>query len=220
MISRSSRAYLAVFVALACCLGLGACKDQSVAANEAVEAVMAGYTVSTGDENADDASADAEKSKIEPVAPDYGDEATASVLTGLDVNMDDFHKHAFSRYSYEIGEVTMAEDKKSAQVALTITNVSLLNAANNAAADFATYAESDDYQTAFAEGGRTPLFAKLVEYLYQHLDSDELVTTSVTVTVTKDDSGNWSFDPSSDAAFYNALYGGSNVLGGLANALQ
>ncbi len=215
---RSSRAFLAVFFALVLCLGLGACKDQSVAANEAVEAVMAGYTVSSGEENSDDA--DSKKDEIEPVAPNYGDDATASILGSLDVNMDDFHTHAFNRYSYEVGDVTMSEDKKSAEVAVTITNVSLLGAANNAAADFATYAESDEYQTAYAEGGRTPLFAKLVEYLYQHLDNDELVTSSVTVTVTKDDSGNWSFDPAGNEAFYNALYGGSNVLGGLANSLQ
>lgn len=215
---RSSCVFLAVFFAVVLCLGLGGCKDQSVAANEAVEAVMAGYTVQSADENSDDA--DSKKDQVELVAPNYGDEATASILGSLDVNMDDFHTHAFSRYSYEVGEVTMADDKKSAQVEVTITNVSLLGAANNAAADFATYAESDEYQTAFAEGGRTPLFAKLVEYLYQHLDSDELVTSTVTVTVTKDDSGNWSYDPSNDAAFYSALYGGSNVLGGLANALQ
>lgn len=218
MSKRSSLPYIACVVALVLCVALVGCKNQSKAAGEVVEAVMAGYVVPSEDGSGDESSDDSKKSEVEAVEPNYGDDATASILSSLDVNMDDFHKHAFSRFSYSMGEPVVADDKKSAQVQITITNVSLATAANNAAADFTAYSETDDYQTTFADGGRTPLFAKLVDYLYQHLDSDDLVTTTVSVTVTKDDSGNWTFDPTGNSAFFSALYGGSDIVDGLGAA--
>ena len=48
---------------------------------------------------------------------------------------------------------------------------------------------------------------------------DDLVTNSAVVTLTKGDDGAWVFDPAGNEAYFYALYGGSNVIGGLAESM-
>ena len=60
------------------------------------------------------------------------------------------------------------------------------------------------------------LFGYLVERVYAHLDANESpVTTTVDVPLTKGDDG-WVTSVSGNESFFSALYGGSNVVSGLA----
>ena len=64
------------------------------------------------------------------------------------------------------------------------------------------------------------LLGKLFDFLYQHLDSDDVVSTDVVLPLSKADDGSWKVDTDGNEAFFNALYGGSNVVSGLANAIS
>ena len=106
-------------------------------------------------------------------------------------------------------------DGNSASVSVTVTNQSLSAAADAAASDYAAWAQTEESQQAYAESGRQALVDKLVEFLYARLDANESpVTTTVAVSLSKDGDGNWSVDGTPD--FFSALYGGSDVINGLA----
>ena len=151
--------------------------------------------------------------------PDYGDAETEGILSAYGVDMDELHRLCFARFSYGIGDVHVHDDGKSADVSISISNVSLAAAADAAAADYKTFASSEEAQAAYAKNGRVALLDRLFDYLFKHLREDELVTSSAVVTLTKGDDGAWVFDPSGNETFFNALYGGSNVIGGLAESL-
>ncbi|WP_444328449.1 hypothetical protein, partial [Paratractidigestivibacter sp.] len=105
-------------------------------------------------------------------------------------------------------------------VPVTITNVSLAAAASNAAADYSNYSQTEDAQSAYADNGRVALLGKLFDFLYQRLDSDDVVSTDVVLSLSKADDGSWKVDTDGNDAFFNALYGGSNVVSGLSNAIS
>lgn len=152
-------------------------------------------------------------------APDYGDAETEGILLAYGVDVDELHKLCFARYGYNIGDVRVKDDGKTADVSISVSNVSLAHAADAAASDYKAFASNEEAQSAYAKNGRVALLDKLFDYLFQHLRDDELVTSNAVVTLTKGDDGAWVFDPAGNTAYFNALYGGSNVIGGLADCL-
>lgn len=190
-----------LILAAVLCAALCGCTNDAEKATQAVTDVMQSYVIVEEGEEGDKAPEE------ELPAPVYGDDATMQRLAEYGVDAAEYHKHCFARYSFEVGDAEVAEDGKSAQVSVTITNVDLAAASDAAASDYATYNESEDAAAAYNENGRPPLFDKLVEFLYSHLDNDALVSTTVTLAATKDDEGNWSFDPTNNAEFFSALYG-------------
>lgn len=155
----------------------------------------------------------------EAPAPDYCDAETEGILLAYGVDVDELHKLCFARYSYNIGDVRVKDDGKTADVSISVSNVSLADAADAAASDYKAFASSEEAQSAYAKNGRVALLERLFDYLFQHLREDDLVTSSAVVTLTKGDDGAWEFDPAGNEAYFNALYGGSNVIGGLAESL-
>ena len=134
-------------------------------------------------------------------------------LTAYGVRDFEYHEHCFKNYSFEVGDATL--DGNSASVSVTVTNQSLSAAADAAASDYKAWAETEESQQAYAESGRQALVDKLVELLYARLDANESpVTTTVAVSLSKDGDGNWSVDGTPE--FFSALYGGSDVINGLA----
>lgn len=206
------KSVFAVLLVTAVAFGLAGCssdEDNAVAAvSYAMDAYTAPYTEKDGEKGAQEGN--------EAPAPAYADDATMAQLEAYGVDAGEYRRHALQRMTYEVGECSVADDGASATVQLTVTNVSLSAAADAAAADYAAYAQTEDAASAYNESGRPALFSKLIEYLYAHLDGDELVQTTVAVEARKDDSGAWTFDPAGNDDFFRALYGGSDVIGGLA----
>lgn len=196
-------------VAVVLSLGLCACKSDAEKVEDAVRPTLESYVRQSDEDKDEDAP-----------APDYGDSETASVLEAYGLDVDRLHELCFARYGFEVGEAKVSDDGAMATVDVSITNVSLAGAARNAANDYAEYQNSDEALSAYAENGHKALLQHLFELLFTHLQSDETVTTVVTLSLTKNEDGEWAFDKSNNDAFYNALYGGSNVLGGLATALE
>lgn len=196
-------------VAVVLSLGLCACKSDAEKVEDAVRPTLESYVQQSDEDKDEDAP-----------APDYGDSETTSVLEAYGLDVDRLHELCFARYGFEVGEAKVSDDGAMATVDVSITNVSLAGAAKNAANDYAEYQNSDEALSAYAENGHKALLQHLFELLFTHLQSDETVTTVVTLSLTKNEDGEWAFDKSNNDAFYNALYGGSNVLGGLATALE
>ena len=196
-------------VAVVLSLGLCACKSDAEKVEDAVRPTLESYVQQSDEDKDEDAP-----------TPDYGDSETASVLEAYGLDVDRLHELCFARYGFEVGEAKVSDDGAMATVDVSITNVSLAGAAKNAANDYAEYQNSDEALSAYAENGHKALLQHLFELLFMHLQSDETVTTVVTLSLTKNEDGEWAFDKSDNDAFYNALYGGSNVLGGLATALE
>lgn len=197
---------LALTLCIATLLGIAACKSDKDKVTDLVTRTMESYVVAADD-------AEPKKDDKDAVEPTYGDDATITQLTAYGVRDYEYHEHCFKNFSFEVGEATV--DGDSATVAVTVTNQSLSAAADAAASDYEAWAETDEAQQAYADSGRQGLLDKLVEFLYARLDANETpVTTSVNVTLSKDGDGNWSVNGTSD--FFSALYGGSNVIDGLA----
>lgn len=198
---------LSLVLALCVAAGLAGCKPESEKAADALEPTLQSYL--------------ADKSGIKDAdglpAPDYVDSETASVLDAYGIDVDELHRHCFARYCYEVLESSVSDDGKTASVKVSITNVSLAGAAANAAADYAAFAQTEDAQQAYASDGHAALLKKLFELLYAHLDSDDLVTSEVTVSLTKGDDGAWGLAADGNDALYKALYGGSDVKGGFSS---
>lgn len=205
----TKRAVPTLYVLLACTLALlGAtgCKSDKDKVVDLVTHTMESYSVAADDQ----ADAKSNKDAVEPI---YGDDATMTQLTAYGVHDFEYHGHCFKNYSFEVGDATV--DGNSASVSVTVTNQSLSAAADSAASDYAAWAETEESQQAYAESGRQALVDKLVELLYARLYANESpVTTTVTVSLSKDGDGNWSVNGTPD--FFSALYGGSDVINGLA----
>lgn len=196
----------ALTLCIATLLGIAACKSDKDKVTDLVTRTMESYVVTADD-------AEPKKDDKDAVEPTYGDDATITQLTAYGVRDYEYHEHCFKNFSFEVGEATV--DGDSATVVVTMTNQSLSAAADAAASDYDAWAETDEAQQAYADSGRQGLLDKLIEFLYARLDANETpVTTNVNVTLSKDGDGNWSVNGTSD--FFSALYGGSNVIDGLA----
>lgn len=201
--------FCCLIVVFALVLGLSGCKSEGDKVKEAVQPTLESYEPRDDDDK-----------KEEVPDPDYGDSETASVLEAYGIDVNKLHELCFARYGYEVGDVTISDDGNSATAHVTITNVSLASAASNAASDYESYAGSDEAQTAYSKNGHKALLQHLFELLFNHLQSDDVVSTEVDLALSKNENGDWTFDSSGNVDFYNALYGGSDVLGGLASVAE
>ena len=200
-----------VAVALGVAFALGAFRSDAERARDAVTALMESYVVPVPDEEGnepDDAAWPAE---------DYGDAATMEALGTYGVDADEWHRHCLKNLSYEVGEATVEGD--AATVSVSVTNASLSAAAEAAGAEFSTFSSTQEAEDVYAQGGKAALFENLVQRVYAHLDANESpVTTTVDVACAKGEDGAWTPQVSGSEAFFSALYGGSNVVAGLAPA--
>ena len=203
---RRSLLLLCLCLAVVAGVSMCGCESEGARVSRALEAHLESYA----------AQAEGKQGSPELPEPDYGDAETAGILSAYGVDVDEFHKLCFARFNYSIGNVRVNDDGKTAEVSISVSNVSLANAADAAAADYKAFASSEEAQSAYAKNGRVALLDRLFDYLFQHLRDDDLATISAVVTLDKGDDGAWVFDPAGNEAFFNALYGGSNVIGGLA----
>lgn len=208
------RDFLRLFAAgaLAILVGFGAtaCKSEADQVRDAASALLESYVVPVPNEDGEEPE--------DPAWPaaDFGDAPTMEVLEKYGVFADEWHRHCFKNFSYELGEASV--DGESATVEATITNTSLSAALDAAGADFTAFAETQESEDTYAQGGKAALFLHLVDLVYAHLDANESpVTTKISLALTKGDDG-WVANVAGNEEFFSALYGGSNVIAGLASA--
>lgn len=200
-----------VAVALGVAFALGAFRSDEDRAREAVDDLMASYVVPEADEDGEEPEDGAWP------ADDFGDADTMGVLMAYGVDPEEWHRHCMANLSYQVGDVTAEGDSATASV--TMTNASLSAAIDAAGADLTAYAQTQEAEDVYAQGGRAALFSHLVDSLYAHLDANESpVTSTVSVSLSKGDDGTWTPQVAGDEAFFSALYGGSDVIAGLAAA--
>ena len=202
-------AAVVVAAALGAAFALGVFRSDAERATGAVTELMDSYTVPVAGEDGE------EPEDAAWPAADYGDAATMELLQKFGVNADEWHRHCFGNFSYEMGEAVVEGD--SATVNVTVTNASLASAVNAAGADFTSFSATQESQDTYAQGGKAALFGYLVQRVYAHLDANESpVTTTVGVPCAKGEDGSWEPQVSGNETFFSALYGGSNVVAGLA----
>lgn len=190
---------------------LGAFRSDAERARDAVTELMASYVVPAPNEEGE------EPEDAAWPAADYGDTSTMETLARFGVDADEWRRHCLKNLTYEVGEAQADSAAGTATVGVTITNASLSAAVTAAGSDFSAFSQTADAEAAYAQGGRAALFSHLVDSLYAHLDANEgPVTTTVQVSCTRDEEGAWVPQVAGDAAFFSALYGGSDVISGLA----
>ena len=203
-------AVVLVAVAVAIASTLGAFRSDAERARDAVAELMASYVVPAADEEGE------EPEDAAWPAADYGDAATMETLARFGVDADEWRRHCLKNLTYEVGEAQVDSAAGAATVGVTITNASLSAAVTAAGSDFSAFSQTADAEAAYAQGGRAALFSHLVDSLYAHLDANEApVTTTVQVSCARDDEGAWTPQVAGSAAFFSALYGGSDVISGL-----
>ena len=69
------------------------CESEGVRVSRALEPYLESYV----------AQAEDKESSPELPKPDYGDDQTAGILSAYGVDVDEFHKLCFARFSYSIG---------------------------------------------------------------------------------------------------------------------
>ena len=204
-------AVVLVAVAVAIASTLGAFRSDAERARDAVTELMASYVVPVPNEEGE------EPEDAAWPADDYGDAATMEALGRFGVDADEWRRHCLGNLTYEVGEAQADSAAGTATVDVTLTNASLSSAVSSAGSDFSAFSQTADAEAAYAQGGRAALFSHLVDSVYAHLDANESpVTTTVQVSCVRDDEGAWIPQVAGDAAFFSALYGGSDVLSGLA----
>lgn len=204
---------LVVLVVAGVCVAasLGAFRSDAERAQDAVAELMASYVVPVPNEEGE------EPEDAAWPADDYGDAATMEALGRFGVDADEWRRHCLGNLTYEVGEAQADSTAGTATVGVTLTNASLSSAVSAAGSDFSAFSQTADAEAAYAQGGRAALFSHLVDSVYAHLDANEgPVTTTVQVSCVRDDEGAWIPQVAGDAAFFSALYGGSDVLSGLA----
>lgn len=142
----------------------------------------------------------------------YIDDATANSLSQYGIDLTDFLGHAFKHLSYTIDDI--AVDGDTADVKMTITNVNLDTAMDNALAEFDKWTDTEDAANLYKEAGQDGLYQKLFDLLYEEIDklgNGSTVTTEATLFLAKQDDGSWDITNDADnQAFYSALYGGAS----------
>ena len=205
---------LGVFVlAVVVTLSLSACKSDTEKVTETVTQFMDGYDALAHPKDEDDKKDD-DKPKDDGVPdPQFGDDATIAKLDEFGVETGEYHQHLLMHFSYQSGDVSVADDGKTATATVSITNANLTDAINGAASDFEAWMLTDEMQTTLDSGGRAALVDKLFDFLYQRLNGDDATTatTDATLSLTKGDDGKWSIDTPLPDDFYLALYGGTDI---------
>lgn len=150
---------------------------------------------------------------------DFGDPLTSQALAAAGVDVDAWHRACMANLSFEVGDVSVEKDHATASV--TITNQSLSAALVAAAAQFQPVLDGEEGQQLLAEGGRQALVDRLAQCALDSLSANaQPVTTTVEVGFAKDGNGDWTPQVSGDAAFFSALYGGTDVVNGFGVAAQ
>ena len=204
---------LVALVAVGLCVAasLGAFRSDAERARDAVTELMASYVVPVANEEGE------EPEDAAWPASDYGDAATMEALGRFGVDPDEWRRHCLGNLTYEVGEAQADSAAGTARVSLTLTNASLSAAVSAAGSDFSAFSQTSDAEAVYAQGGRAALFSHLVDSVYAHLDANESpVATTVQVSCVRDEEGAWVPQVAGDAAFFAALYGGSDVISGLA----
>ena len=200
-------------VALGVAFALGAFRSDAERATDVVTQLMQGYVAPQAGEDGKEPDDSAWR------AADFGDATTMEVLERYGVDADEWHRHCFGHYAYEMGEAAVEGD--AGTVSVTVTNARLAAALEAAGADFSAFSATQEAEDTYAQGGKAGLFENLVQRVYDHLDADEApVTTTVDVPVAKGDDGAWAPQVAGNEVFFSALYGGSNVIAGLAPAAE
>ena len=201
-----------VVLAMVVCLSLSACKSDTEKVTETVTQFMDGYDAIVHPKE-DDEKKDEKPEDAGALDPQFGDDATIAKLDDFGVDPGEYHKHLLSHFSYQVGDVSVAEDGKTATATVSITNATLSDAITNAAADFEAWMLTDEMQPTLDSGGRAALVDKLFDFLYQRLDADDatVATADATLSLTKDDDGAWVIDTPLPDEFYAALYGGTDI---------
>ena len=198
-------------VALCVAAALGAFRSDAERATDAVTELMESYVVPVADDEGK------EPADAAWPAADYGDAATMEALKTFGVNADEWHRHCFKNYSFEAGEASVQDG--SGTVSVTVTNESLAAALDAASTDFSAFSATQESEDTYAQGGKAALFDHLVQSVYAYLDANgSPVTTTVDVPCARGEDGTWKPQVAGNEAFFSALYGGSNVIGGLAPA--
>ena len=202
-----------VVLAVAVCFSLSACKSDTEKVTETVTQFMDGYDVLAHPKDGDDKEADGKPEDKGAPDPQFGDDATMAKLEDFGVDAGEYHQHLLSHFSYQVGDVSVADDGKTATATVSITNATLSDAITNAASDFEAWMLTDEMQSTLDSGGRAALVSKLFDFLYQRLDADDVAcaTADATLSLTKGDDGTWSIDMPLPDEFYAALYGGTDI---------
>ena len=200
-------------LAVVVCLSLSACKSDTEKVSDTVTQFMDGYDAIAHPDQDDQGKGDDKPDDEGVLDPQFGDDATIAKLEEFDVDAGEYHSHLLTHFSYQLGDVSVADDGKTATATVSITNATLSDAITNAASDFEAWMFSDEMQSTLDSGGRAALVDKLFDFLYQRLDADDATcaTTDATLTLTKGDDGTWAIDTPLPDEFYAALYGGTDI---------
>jgi len=142
----------------------------------------------------------------------YVDEDTASQLTQYGIDLEEFLSYAFKHLDYTINDVTVDGDK--ATVALTVKNVNLDTAMDDALEAFDAWTNTDEAIDVYSSEGEDGLYKKLFELLYTSIDelaaSGNIVSTDTTLYLETQEDGSWDVTESGNEDFYSSLYGGAS----------
>lgn len=141
----------------------------------------------------------------------YVDDSELSQLTDLGLDPAEFFQRAFKYLTYSIDKVSIDGDK--AQVAMTVSNVSLSEAMAAASEEFTAWTETDEAVDVYQKEGQQGLYNKLFSILFAQIDKlseTNLVTTQTTMYLEKQEDGSWDTTETGNDDFYSALYGGSD----------
>ena len=89
--------------ALVCALGVGGCASDVDRVKDVVASLLESYVVPVPGENGN------EPRDASWPAADFGDAATMEVLSGYGVDADEWHRHCFRHFSFEVGDATVDE---------------------------------------------------------------------------------------------------------------
>ena len=140
----------------------------------------------------------------------FADQNTIDTLNAYGVDANTFLGYCFKNLEWEIGEVNLSG--YTGTVTVSITNVNLGAALDQAGDKFAAFSETDEAHQLFDEKGESALVEKLFDFFYEIVDSGTLSTSTneVTIDVHKTEDGVWEVDPDNDS-LYRALFGGANL---------
>ncbi|MCI6273401.1 MAG: hypothetical protein MR611_01900 [Coriobacteriaceae bacterium] len=212
-VARALSRLCVLVLAAAVSLSLAACKSDTEKVTETVTQFMGGYDALAHpreDEGGKDAGKPAESGVPDP---QFGDDATTARLDEFGIDAGEYHAHLLSHFSYQMGDVSVAEDGKTATVTVSVTNATLSDAIAGAASDFEAWMLTDEMQATLDSGGRAALVDKLFDFLYQRLGAEDATcaTADAMLSLTKGDDGRWVIDTPLPGGFFSALYGGTDI---------
>lgn len=174
-------------------LSLGGCggRDRQ-AVTEAVDATMAAFATPAETD----------------LAPYVGTDSS-SQLSSYGIDPDEFYANVFKRLSYRIDDVTIEEGV--ATVEMTLTNVNIEDAMQEALVDFKAWVETEEALAAYAEGGESALYQKLFSLLYDRISSMGTADVTCELHLVEGEDGAWGVASEGNEAFGASLFGGGSI---------